>query len=65
MQQKIIESSSPSGLNAKIKKYIEEGWEPIGSHTATQIRAQLRYSGKQHMDTIHAAEYAQTIRKDV
>ena len=63
MEKKIIESSSPSGLNEKIKKYIEQGWEPVGSHTALAIRSQLRYAGKQHMDTMHAAEYCQTIKK--
>ena len=63
MEQKIITSSSPEGLNAKIKKYIEEGWVPVGSHKATSLRSQLRYAGNQHMDTVHAAEYSQTMKK--
>ena len=65
MEQKIITSSSPEGLNEKIKKYIEEGWKPIGSHTAMSLRSQLRYAGKQHMDTVHAAEYAQTMKRTI
>jgi len=63
MEQKIITSSSPEGLNAKIKKYIEEGWVPVGSHTAMTLHSQLRYAGTQHMDTQHKAEYAQTMKK--
>lgn len=65
IEQKILTSPSPEGLNAKIKKYLEEGWKPVGSHTAMQLHAQLRYAGKQHMDTMHKAEYAQTVRKNV
>jgi len=63
-EYKIISANSPSDLNTKIKKHIEEGWKPVGSHTAVQLHAQLRYSGRQHMDTHHKAEYAQTMRKD-
>lgn len=64
-EQKIITAGTPEGLNAKIKKYQEEGWECVGSHTAVQLHAQLRYSGKQHMDTLHKAEYAQSIRRNI
>lgn len=64
MEQKIITSTSPEGLTGKIKKYIEDGWEPIGSHTALAVRSVLRYAGKQHMTTEHRAEYCQTMRKN-
>jgi hypothetical protein len=63
-QQKIITANSPEALNSKIKEAISDGWKCIGSHTAMRLHAQLRYSGSQHMDTLHKAEYAQTIRKE-
>lgn len=61
--QKIIVAYTPSGLSEKIRLAEADGWEAIGSHTAVQLHAQLRYSGSQHMETEHKAEYAQTIRK--
>lgn len=63
-QQKIITANDPSVLNALIKNYLELGWEAVGSHTALQLHAQLRYAGNQHMETEHKAEYAQTIKKE-
>jgi hypothetical protein len=63
MKQKLITARSPSSLNEKIKQAEADGWEAIGSHTAVQLHAQLKYAGKQHMETEHKAEYAQTIRK--
>jgi hypothetical protein len=64
MEQKIITSNSPEVLTGKIKKHIEDGWEPIGSHTAMAFHSQLKYAGKQHMETIHVAKYCQTMRKN-
>jgi hypothetical protein len=63
-EQRILTAGTPEGLNAKIKKYLEEGWECVGGHTGLALHSQLRYAGSQHMDTIHKAEYAQTIKKD-
>jgi len=64
MEQKIIHSSSPEGLNSQIQKYIDEGWKPVGSHAAIVIHAQNRYAGKQHMDTLYKTEYSQSIQKE-
>jgi len=64
MEQKVITSSSPSGLNEKIKQMVAEGWEPVGGHSVVQINAQNRYSGLQHKDTIYESEYSQTMRKN-
>ena len=63
IEQKIIQSDSPEGLNTKIKEHLKEGWKPVGGHTATPLRSQLRYSGTQHMDTLHQAVYAQTMKR--
>lgn len=64
MEQKIITSSSASGLNEKIQKMIEEGWKPLGSHQVVVKHSQNRFAGMQHIDTINEIEYSQTIIKD-
>lgn len=63
MEQKIITSSSASGLNEKIQKMIEEGWKPLGSHQVVVKHSQNRFAGMQHKDTINEIEYSQTIIK--
>jgi hypothetical protein len=63
MEQKVITASSPTGLNALIKKHIKEGWEPVGYHTGLAVRSQLKYAGGQHVATQHTAEYCQTMRR--
>jgi hypothetical protein len=62
-EQKIIVANSPHDLNKKIEDHVKEGWKCVGSHTAIQLHAQLRYAGNQHKDTVHSAEYAQTMKK--
>ena len=64
-EQKLITGRSPEEINSNIKKHLEEGWHTIGCHTSVQIRAQLQYSGTQHMQTIHHAEYAQTVARNI
>ena len=63
MTTKIIIASSHIGLNKQIEEMIAEGWEPIGSHSVVVIHSQLRYSGTQHMDTLHETEYSITMQK--
>jgi hypothetical protein len=63
MTTKIIIASSHMGLNKQIEEMIIEGWEPIGSHSVVVIHSQLRYSGTQHMDTLHETEYSITMQK--
>lgn len=62
MKIKILTAGSPERLNSMIEEYITQGWEPIGSHSVVVIHSQNRYSGTQHMDTIHKLEYAITMR---
>lgn len=63
MTTKIIIASSHMGLNKQIEEMIIEGWEPIGSHSVVVIHSQMRYSGTQHMDTLHETEYSITMQK--
>jgi hypothetical protein len=63
MTTKIIIASSHIGLNKQIEEMIAEGWEPIGSHSVVVIHSQMRYSGTQHMDTLHETEYSITMQK--
>lgn len=64
MKTKIICESSAIRLNQEIEKLITDGWEPVGSHSVVVIHSQLRYSGAQHMDTLHEAEYSITMQKN-
>jgi hypothetical protein len=63
MEQKIITSSSASGLNEKVAAAQKEGFEPVGSHTCVELHHQPKYAGSQHMQTQIRVEYAQTVRK--
>jgi hypothetical protein len=63
MKTKIITASSNIGLNKMIQDMSAEGWEPIGSHSSVVVHSQNRYSGTQHMDTIHETEYSITMSK--
>ena len=60
----IITAPSSTALNSKIEKMIEEGWKPIGGHTAIVVHSQNRYRGTQHMDTLHECEYSITMIKE-
>lgn len=64
MEQIVITSSSSSGLNKRIEYYINNGWFPVGSHQVVVTHIQNRYSGTQHMDSIHSLEFSQTMRKE-
>jgi hypothetical protein len=64
MEYKVVSSSSPEGLTIAVNNAINDGWEPIGSHQVVMHHSQNRFSGTQHMDTRHQADYSQTmIRK--
>ena len=63
METKIIYASSPEGLNSKMEDMIAEGWLSVGSHSVVNTHSQNRYSGSQHMDTIHKTEYSITMQK--
>ena len=63
MEQKIITSSSASGLNQKIAEMQKEGWEPIGSHSVVTTHEQKIFSGSEHKRTVVEHEYSQTMRR--
>ena len=63
METKIIYASSPEGLNSKIEDMVAQGWLSVGSHSVVNTHSQNRYSGTQHMDTIHKTEYSITMQK--
>lgn len=65
MEYKVISSSSPEGLSIAVSNHILEGWNPIGSHQVVMHHSQNRYSGQQHMDTRHQADYSQTMVREV
>jgi hypothetical protein len=64
MEQKIITSSSASGLNQKIAEMQKEGWEPIGSHSVVTTHEQKIFSGLEHKRTEFEREYSQTIKRE-
>ncbi len=64
MIYKILTASSPEELTAGVNRLIQEGWTPVGSHTATEEHRQNRYAGQQHMDTLVRVCYAQTLIKE-
>ena len=63
MEYKVIYASSPSELSTKVNQYINEGFEPIGSHQVATIHSQNRFRGDQLVDTKHELEYSQTLIK--
>lgn len=63
MEQMIITSRSPEGLNKKMKEMIEEGWTPVGSHQVTTEEEYAQYAGTQYRRTIRTHEYSQTMKK--
>lgn len=64
MEYKVVTSSSGSGLNDLVKKYIDDGFKPVGGHHVVEVHHQLRYSGMQHRDTQIESEYSQTMIKN-
>ena len=64
MEQKIITSSSASGLNQKIVDLQKEGWEPIGSHSVVTKHEQKVFSGSEHRRTEFEIEYSMTMKRE-
>jgi hypothetical protein len=63
MDYKIVTSSNPNTLTEKVGLFINEGWEPVGSHQVVVTHSQNRFRGNQQMDTLHQTEYSQTLIK--
>jgi hypothetical protein len=63
IQYKLFVSRNPSTFTQGINEYIQDGWEPVGSHSVVIINSLNRYSGSQHRDTLNEVEYSQTLIK--
>lgn len=63
IQYKLFVSRNPMVFNQGINELIEEGWEPIGSHSVVVVKTTNRYAGNQHRDSISEIEYSQTLIK--
>ena len=61
----IVTSYSASQLSIKVKQLmVSDHWIPIGNHSVVETHHQLKYSGKQHMQTVIKSEYSQTLIKN-
>ena len=61
MEQIILTSSNPRGLEKKIAEKIEEGFVSVGSHQVVTIYSQNKFSGSLIMGTQHDLEYSQSM----
>jgi hypothetical protein len=57
----VLKSKSSSKLTETVNEYIENGWEPSGSHQVI-ISEVLRTPA--HMPIVHRLEYSQTLIRD-
>lgn len=64
MEYKVVNSSSPEGLQSKVNKLIKEGFTPIGGVHVNVTHSQNRFRGQQHVDTINKLEYVQSVIKE-
>lgn len=63
MEYIILQSTNADTLTQKVKEKINDGWSPVGGHTAVETHRQNRYRGQDHVDTLIQTEYAQTMIK--
>lgn len=63
MEYKVVNSSSPEGLESKVNKLIEEGFTPSGGVIVNITHSQNRFRGSVHVDTINKLEYVQSVIK--
>lgn len=61
MEYKILSCSQPTTLTKMVQSHIDDNWTPVGGHKVVERSRQERYSGSQHMGTIIAVEYSQTM----
>jgi len=64
MEYKVVNSSSPEGLQSKVNKLIKEGFTPSGGVHVNVTHSQNRFRGQQHVDTINKLEYVQSVIKE-
>lgn len=60
----VITSNHAEGLTSMVKKWMKNGWKPLGGHSVVETHRQNRYAGTQHMDTIIKVEYSQTMVRE-
>ena len=58
MEFKILTAGTVHELNKTIERFINDGWEVVGSHQVVVIHEQNRFAGMQHKDTIIEREYS-------
>ncbi len=64
MEYKVLITNSGEELTEKVKRHIEDGWVPFGSHQVVIRHSQNRFRGSEHVDTLNQLEYSQTIMKN-
>ena len=64
MEYKVVTSSSASGLNENVQKFMWNGFKPVGGHHVVEVHHQLRFAGSEHKETMIEREYSQTMIKD-
>ena len=60
---KIVYGGSPMELTNVVTKYLQDGWEIVGSHRAVVIQSTNQFRGDQHTSTRNEIEYSQTMSK--
>lgn len=63
MEYFVLRSSTPEGLQDKVREKLNEGFEIIGGVQANILKQQNRFRGSQHTDTINQIEYVQSVFK--
>lgn len=61
MKYKLIVSHSGEDLEIQVNKYMELGWEILGSHHVVVTKTQNRFSGSQIHSSYSTVEYSQTM----
>jgi len=64
MEYKIVYGGSPMELTNVVTKYLQEGWEIVGSHQVVVIQSTNQFRGDQHTNTRNEIEYTQTLIKN-
>jgi len=63
MEYKIVYGGSPMELTNVVTKYLQDGWEIVGSHQVVVIHSTNQWSGDRHTHTRNEIEYTQTLIK--
>jgi hypothetical protein len=61
IEYKLFVSKNPSIFTQGINEYIQDGWEPVGSHQVVVLKTTNRFAGSQLRDSFNDVEYSQTL----